>query len=58
VDTCCKALEGTFKHDLDNMFDYSMKFFQKNKHEVAKTDGWKAVTKNNDLLVKMVLHAK
>jgi hypothetical protein len=56
VNSCCKMLETTFKHDLDEMFDYAMDYLRKNKSEVAKTDGWKAVTENSKLLAKVLLH--
>jgi hypothetical protein len=49
-------LMAIFKHDLDEMFDHAMEFVKKNKTEVSKTDGWKAVTRNNELLAKILIH--
>lgn len=56
MDTSCRMLMAIFKHDLDEMFDHAMEFVKKNKTEVSKTDGWKAVTRNNELLAKILIH--
>jgi hypothetical protein len=56
VNNSCKMLELTFKHGLDELFDFAMAFVKTNKHEVARTDGWTAVTDNSKLLAKILIH--
>ncbi len=53
---CCAMLEAAFRHDLDEAFDHAAKFVRENSAEVVKTDGWKIVTANCELLEKFALH--